>query len=909
MEPLTLEQQFARFCDAGDPLAMAEVFDRAAPELLSLARRLTPGGIAAEDLIQETFLAAIEHRESFDRSRLLLPWLVGILVRQAGSARRRARRALDPGRVVATQEAPPEADAEAREFQELVLEALSRLSKHDRAVLVPLLFDGQRAVSIARQLGARPDTIRMRIHRGLDRLRRLLPAGAALPGFLGFDSTWRRVRENVLQASAGSTSLSGAPTGAAAASFGLGAWSALALLLALSLAAAWRFTVQVQGPMRTVAGADHNVASSASSPLESTSSSTPLAAAGQAREALAAPATTDPVSVTARLTLQGHVAGLRIDERALTAITVRGLGPEPIALSASGMLAEDGSFEVDVSQIEELGARRLLVVVDHPAYLLSETRVELEPITRVERKVTAQISAGTIEMRAACAVRGRVVNRLGEAFAGASVGLFSTRPGSQDVLPVDSATTDGRGEYNLRTEAPGSYALIAFAAGMGPATGLLDLALGPADGGELRLALGLSIAGRVLAPEEWNLAGTLVRCEARVPAGERRMRLAQRRFVRNNDQFELATSLATCDASGRFEFTELGTQVSDITVERVAGAESLAADPAGSTLDFAESGLRAPRFDLELPLPWSIFEFQASPPIDPEFATRIEAGEVAIDVLPILGAAGGHKSGIRTRLRLDRFGRAALQLRPGTRCEALLVGCTSGGVAKRLLEVPSGGLRLSIPIEALAHAGRSALVLELLEGELAPGEWIGLGFLPPSDSADPSSPGTELEHALFERSAQIDASGRVSFDDLPVGPWRVRARVGGTYMRHFGSVLPQEFELELAPNASVTQRLPMERGGRARIVVRTETGAGLTATARLFDAAGKEHPLHLSALEPERAQELPGRLVLGVPNEFGPLRAGTWRLVLTSLWHEPLEVPFVVTVGEVCELDLRLTAR
>ncbi len=81
MKPRTIENAFAEFCERCDPAAMAEVFDKAAPELLPLARRLTRGRIEADDLIQETFLAAIEHRESFDPARTLMPWLVGILVR------------------------------------------------------------------------------------------------------------------------------------------------------------------------------------------------------------------------------------------------------------------------------------------------------------------------------------------------------------------------------------------------------------------------------------------------------------------------------------------------------------------------------------------------------------------------------------------------------------------------------------------------------------------------------------------------------------------------------------------------------------------------------------------------------------------------------------------------------------
>src|SRR5688500_8940977 len=112
MKPETVEAAFARFCEGSDPAAMAEVFDRTAAELLPLARRLTHGRAEADDLIQETFLAAIEHRASFDPARSLMPWLIGILVRQASAARRRARREVDPDRLETRSQAGPDADVQ-----------------------------------------------------------------------------------------------------------------------------------------------------------------------------------------------------------------------------------------------------------------------------------------------------------------------------------------------------------------------------------------------------------------------------------------------------------------------------------------------------------------------------------------------------------------------------------------------------------------------------------------------------------------------------------------------------------------------------------------------------------------------------------------------------------------------------
>src|SRR6202008_2995852 len=94
-----LEQLFLRYRQRGDAAALGEVFDRTAPELLKLAMHLVRDASEAEDVLQATFLAAIKRADSFDASRPLTPWLTGILARQAGLARRRARRVVEEDRL------------------------------------------------------------------------------------------------------------------------------------------------------------------------------------------------------------------------------------------------------------------------------------------------------------------------------------------------------------------------------------------------------------------------------------------------------------------------------------------------------------------------------------------------------------------------------------------------------------------------------------------------------------------------------------------------------------------------------------------------------------------------------------------------------------------------------------------
>src|SRR5215831_12214403 len=94
-----LEALFERYRREADLDALAEVFDRTAAQLLKVAVHLTRDEAQAEDLVQATFLAAIEHAERFDASRELVPWLTGILANKAKLARALSARSPDPKRL------------------------------------------------------------------------------------------------------------------------------------------------------------------------------------------------------------------------------------------------------------------------------------------------------------------------------------------------------------------------------------------------------------------------------------------------------------------------------------------------------------------------------------------------------------------------------------------------------------------------------------------------------------------------------------------------------------------------------------------------------------------------------------------------------------------------------------------
>ena len=182
-----IEDGFRRWRAHRDPGALAEVFDATAPRLLRLAVHLVGDAAAAEDLVQKTFVTAIEEAATFDARRPLEPWLAGILTNHARALRREARREPDLARLVERGQRTPLEEASSRELAGEVARALDALPEPYRETLLLRVRHGMKAADIAHLVGVSPVAVRVRIHRGLEMLRKRLPAGVALGALLALE--------------------------------------------------------------------------------------------------------------------------------------------------------------------------------------------------------------------------------------------------------------------------------------------------------------------------------------------------------------------------------------------------------------------------------------------------------------------------------------------------------------------------------------------------------------------------------------------------------------------------------------------------------------------------------------------------------------------------------------------------
>jgi RNA polymerase sigma factor (sigma-70 family) len=166
---------FARFRCTGNPDDLTIVVDATVAHLRRVARLLTHDTDLADDLVQTTFLDAIDGAGSWNPAHPLGPWLVGILHNRARRWRRREGRRPDLRRIVRERPLPdPGETLAAHELCARVSDAIAAMPSTYRTVLELYLRNGLTPLEIAGALNRRRSTVRTQLARGLARLRHYL---------------------------------------------------------------------------------------------------------------------------------------------------------------------------------------------------------------------------------------------------------------------------------------------------------------------------------------------------------------------------------------------------------------------------------------------------------------------------------------------------------------------------------------------------------------------------------------------------------------------------------------------------------------------------------------------------------------------------------------------------------------
>jgi len=152
--------------------------------LYRLARGILRNDSEAEDVVQETYVRAFTHLDSFRGDSSLATWLARIAMNEALGRLRRQRpgvewTSLAPGVLEAqiiqfplsSPPEDPEKSMAQREIQHVVEHAIDDLPEAFRIVFITRVIEGMNVEETAEILGLKPETVKTRLHRARAMLR------------------------------------------------------------------------------------------------------------------------------------------------------------------------------------------------------------------------------------------------------------------------------------------------------------------------------------------------------------------------------------------------------------------------------------------------------------------------------------------------------------------------------------------------------------------------------------------------------------------------------------------------------------------------------------------------------------------------------------------------------------------
>ncbi len=523
--------------------------------LRALARSLVHGDTEADDLIQDTAIAAITHPP--DGERPARPWLATVLRnrwrmnRRADSRRRAREHAVAPDDMTdgENHEAAAERIDRARILERLAA-ALVALDEPFRTTVIRRYLDGESAAEIARAQGVPPGTVRWRLKTGLDRLRADLDTS---------QPTWKRSLVPFV-----------AVKGAAVVK----AKTSVAILIAFIALLGTVFFVIVKArssdekPAQTTTNSTRSgaiaPASNPATPAQTGSSATPTPVV-------------DPLPGQGRATIETRPApGGAIAGRVINWSTGSGVGNAELTFTgdAGAMTVrsnEQGGFELAPPS----PGRFILTAVVAQGFLPYAPEL-LHSSVQVELAKDRAVEGITVFLFPAIDYLGKVVDATGAPVAGAKVKLLGTPSGEQTIEQLETewtTTKDGTFVFHAADDA-------VFEASRGGKRGWARLDNDVAITKQLVIELGDAaardgkITGKVVDLDGVALADVLVRAQ---PENAPRSTTATR------DIAPRATAFATTGPDGSFVLEGVDRDLYTVAAEAPEHATMAKVGVAGGT--------------------------------------------------------------------------------------------------------------------------------------------------------------------------------------------------------------------------------------------------------------------------------------------------------------------------------------
>ncbi|HUT29569.1 MAG TPA: RNA polymerase sigma factor [Sedimentisphaerales bacterium] len=158
---------------AGDRQAYGRLFERHERSVLAVTMSVLGNRDAAQDAAQDAFVKGYRKLDGLRRGAAFGSWIRRIARREAIQMGRRSRHRQNVERL-ATQASGASNDGSIDEANRRLLDAVMRLPKHERAVVMLHYFDDHPAKRISEITGQRVGTVTVRLSRARARLQKWL---------------------------------------------------------------------------------------------------------------------------------------------------------------------------------------------------------------------------------------------------------------------------------------------------------------------------------------------------------------------------------------------------------------------------------------------------------------------------------------------------------------------------------------------------------------------------------------------------------------------------------------------------------------------------------------------------------------------------------------------------------------
>jgi len=166
MQELAINLNDVQLAIDGDKEVLENILNTLKNQLFNIALAILKNKQDAEDALQETYLKAFKNIHKIKHKQFFATWVTRVLINNARTIQKKNRRYLLQENISTIYNTP------LNENELLIKDLLDRLQEKERMIIYLKFYGGFEISSIAKILRCPESTVKSRLYRGLNRLRK-----------------------------------------------------------------------------------------------------------------------------------------------------------------------------------------------------------------------------------------------------------------------------------------------------------------------------------------------------------------------------------------------------------------------------------------------------------------------------------------------------------------------------------------------------------------------------------------------------------------------------------------------------------------------------------------------------------------------------------------------------------------